>query len=505
MVDIVLSTINASYIHSAMGLRCLQANLGDLIPKSKVIEFTATQRPIDMAEIILRQQPKIVGLGIYIWNAAQSTHLLRLLKRLDPQLCVVLGGPEVSHETEQQDIARHADYIVQGEGEKAFSDLCRRVLCGSKPLMQILPGALLDLKTLALPYDFYDDEDIQNRVVYVEASRGCPYRCTFCLSALDNKVRNFPLATLLDQLRSLLKRGLRHFKFVDRTFNLKAATATRILDFFLEEMRPGLFVHLEMVPDRLPQELRHRIQRFPPGTLQFEIGIQTLNPKVENSIRRTQDHNRLRDNLCFLLNETGVHLHTDLIIGLPGESLQSFARGFDQLVALGPQEIQVGILKRLRGAPIVADEEREGMRFNPEPPYDLLCNRQLDFQQMQELKRFALVWDRLANRGNFKTLLPLFWAAEGNSPFEQVLGFSGWLFDQHKKVHGIALDRLAQSARDYLVTVLKRDADQVAACIQSDYSRCQRRLPPGLLATESKAPRKRFGSNPDKRQARHRA
>ena len=222
-----------------------------------------------------------------------------------------------------------------------------------------------------------------HRVIYIEASRGCPFTCEFCLSSLDVPVRQFPLDPLLAAADKLLERGVRQFKFVDRTFNLNIAASRRILEFFLERQRPGLFVHFEMIPDRLPEALREVIAKFPPGALQFEVGIQTFDEAVSSNISRRQDYGRLADNLRFLREQTGVHVHADLIAGLPGETLESFAAGFDRLVAMGPQEIQVGILKRLRGTPIVRHDQAWEMVYSAHPPYEILRNKLLDFATMQ--------------------------------------------------------------------------------------------------------------------------
>ena len=283
-----------------------------------------------------------------------------------------------------------------------------------------------DLAQLALPYGCYTDEDVAHRVIYVEASRGCPFTCEFCLSSLDVPVRQFPLALLLAELERLLERGVRQFKFVDRTFNLNIAASKAILQFFLERWRPGMFVHFEMIPDRLPESLREVIAQFPPGALQFEVGVQTFNEAVSKNISRRQDYGRLEENFRFLRGQTGVHVHADLIVGLPGETLESFAAGFDRLVALGPQEIQVGILKRLRGTPIVRHDQPWQMVYSPHPPYEILRNNLLDFPALQRLRRFARHWDLVGNSGNFIETTPLIWSG-GASPFASFMKWSDWL------------------------------------------------------------------------------
>ena len=335
MPDIILTTLNAKYPHCAFGLRYLMANLGDLQARARIVEFDINQRPIDVVESILRHEPKIVGLGVYIWNATQSLQVVADLKRLRPDLRIIIGGPEVSYECDCQEIVRLADHAITGEADVAFAEVCGQTLGGNPPTAKILPAPLPDFDRLTLPYDWYTDVDIAHRVIYVEASRGCPFECEFCLSSLDVPVRNATLDNFLKAMQRLLDRGVRQFKFVDRTFNLNLKTSSAILDFFLKRHTPGLFVHFEMIPDRLPEALREPIRKFPPGALQFEVGIQTFNTEVAKLISRRQDNAKVEENLRWLRVETGVHVHADLIVGLPGENLESFAAGFDRLVALG--------------------------------------------------------------------------------------------------------------------------------------------------------------------------
>src|SRR5260221_12717318 len=219
-MDIVLSTLNAKYIHASFGLRYLMANLGTLQSRAELVEFDINQRPADIAEILLASNPKIIGLGIYIWNVAPATEVVALIKRVRPEIRVVLGGPEVSYETESQAIVQLADYVITGEADLKFAEVCRQLLAGDTPASKIVPAELPDFSQLALPYDLYDERDVAHRIIYVEASRGCPFTCEFCLSSLYIPLRQAPLPRFLDHLERLLERGVKQFKFVDRTFNL---------------------------------------------------------------------------------------------------------------------------------------------------------------------------------------------------------------------------------------------------------------------------------------------
>lgn len=532
MADIVLATLNARYIHCAFGLRYLLANMGDLQSRTALLEFTIQQPTLEVLAAILEQNPRIVGLGIYIWNIEETTRLVADLKRLRPDVHVVLGGPEVSYETDDLAIAALADRIITGEADLAFAAYCRHHLNESSVIdntLMSMPIAgdttrsiaapLPTLNDLRLPYDQYSDADIAHRVIYVEASRGCPFTCEFCLSALDIPVRQFPLEVFLAAMDSLLKRGARQFKFVDRTFNLNIRVGRAILEFFLERYEAGMFFHFEMIPDRLPDALKDLIVRFPAGALQFEVGIQTFNEDVCELISRRQDNDIAERNLAWLRDQTGVHVHADLIVGLPGESLASFAVGFDRLVRLAPQEIQVGILKRLRGTPIVRHDLQWSMIYSPHPPYEILANRDLPFEAVQELRRFAKYWDAIANSGNFVESLPLIWGPPDNndllaknesSPFKEFQRLTMWIFEKEQKTHGIPLTRLIELVFHYLTEEKEYSPEHVVAVIWRDYQRGGRSdkphcLRPYLDAANAAPSRSRTAtdSRGPKRQARH--
>ncbi len=309
----------------------------------------------------------------------------------------------------------------------------------------------------------------------------------------------------LSAMQRLLDRGLKQFKFVDRTFNLNIGVSKAILEFFLERHQPGNFYHFEMIPDRLPAELREIIARFPAGALQFEVGIQTFNPEVGSLISRRQNYDRMADNLHFLKHETRVHIHADLIVGLPGETVESFAAGFDRLLALGPQEIQVGILKRLRGTPIIRHDAEWQMAYSAHPPYEILQNKLIDFATLQRLRRFAKYWDLIGNSGNFVEVLPLIWPDQ--SPFASFLKLNDWLYERLKRTDSIALMRLMELVFEFLTREQRLDSKTVAHAFWLDCQRTGRRDAPNFLKEylppkQWQVARERDCSLP-KRQARH--
>lgn len=539
--SIVVATLNAKYIHASLGLRYLLANMGELRAQTVMREFTIASRAQDVVDALLLTGAgavQIVGFGVYIWNVRQTAAVLRLLKAARPALTVVLGGPEVSHELDAPEIVeivKLADHVVTGWGDVSFPRLCRALLHGAAAQPKVIAGEQPPLAQIALPYAEYSDADLAHRLLYVEASRGCPFKCHFCLSALDKTAWAFDLDLFLAQLQTLHRRGARNFKFVDRTFNLKIDSALAILQFFLDRLPgPGeslfapLFVHFEVIPDHLPDRLKQMIARFPPGVLQFEVGVQSFNVEVQQRIARRQDNVKTQANLQWLLGESNAHLHADLIFGLPGETLESFARGFDRLYAIGPHEIQLGVLKRLRGTPIAQHSDEFAMVYDADPPYAIRQTSVLDAATVTRFMRLARYWELIANSGRFKATLRrlLNGVGEGGeggegleradsgpvresvSPFYAFLAFSDWLWERSGKTNGFTPELLVDLLWEYLVGVRGERRSLVEQSLLDDYRASGARGSPAslkALLTGRDAPhgRNRAPSLRQSRQSRH--
>jgi radical SAM superfamily enzyme YgiQ (UPF0313 family) len=502
--DILLATINAKWIHPSLALRLLKANLGSLEGRCEILEFALRQPLREKLEPIIAARPRILGLSVSIWNHSATLELLKELRfpaasESCPRPLVVLGGPEVSWLRPEAEIFRYADYVIRGEGEDAFRTLCEDLLRGKPPNAREsgrkdpaanperralhLVSKPVDLNAVDPGYRLYTAEDLGRKLVYVEASRGCAFRCDFCLSAAGSAdgarnprpVREFPLEPFLSNLDDLAARGARTFKFLDRSFNLDIERARRIMEFFLDRIdaekrkrteesgRPAdrpLCVHFEMVPSRFPPELRETLRRFPRGSLRLEVGIQTLNSAVSARIGRPGNPEKELELLSFLRRETGALVHADLIAGLPGEDFASFARGFDRLWAaltaeprpiprgpkknFQPPEIQLGILKLLPGAPLARHTESFGMRYNPAPPYEVIETAALPAAALDRIKNFARFWELIVNRNAFPGITAAL-VPPGEPAFDRFMALADRLLAHFGRNWGIDREDLKQA------------------------------------------------------------
>jgi radical SAM superfamily enzyme YgiQ (UPF0313 family) len=490
MAVIVLAAINAKWIHPSLALRLLKANLGPLEARCQILEFALRQPLAEKTGPILTARPFILGLSVSIWNHQATLELLQALEDVWAEggrpgtfketpgfrPIVVLGGPEVSHLPPECELFQYADWVVRGEGEAVFRELCEKLLVGITALPETIAANLAsggvrariitakpaDLSVIEPAYRLYTDEDLGKKLVYVESSRGCPFGCEFCLSSLDKTVREFPLNRFLEEMDSLIRRGARTFKFLDRTFNLDIERAGAILEFFLLRLRPAylnpvdsLRVHFEMVPSRFPPELREHLTRFSPGTLRLEVGIQTFNQETAALIGRPSDPEVELETLRFLRHRTNAIIHADLIAGLPGEDLASFGEGFDRLwLALSESsetqvtaEIQLGILKCLPGTPITRHNEAYGMRYAREPPYEVRETAALPIEELDRIKNFARFWEIIVNRGAFRDVGPKLFP-QGQAVFHRFMELSDRLLARFGRNWGIDRKELYAELRE---------------------------------------------------------
>ncbi len=476
---ILLVAVNARHSHCSFAGRSLLANLGALRPRARLIESDLDVTALQLADLIASAAPRIAAFPVYLWNKRLVRDTAQLLRRVLPATAIALGGPEIVAGC-ADDWKGLADALIRGEGEQVFPDWCARQLAlppGAPPRdapewIEATGGVAPD--ELTLPYDLYSDDDLRHRTLYVESARGCPFHCLYC-SSCGSGLRLLPLAPLLPELDRLLARGALRFKFLDRSFNAREKHACEVLHYFLARARPGLQLHFEIVPVALGGELRACLAAFAPGALHLEVGVQTLNGAVARRIGRPEGRDTVLDTLGFLLQETKAEVHADLIFGLPGEDERSFAAGFDALVRLGVPQLQVNRLKGLPGTPLPRLPELRD-RFNPEPPYEVLCTAELDFASLSRMQRLATVWDRLHNRNHFSHAVKLLWQAPRSSPYANSSMFAEQVMECEGRVHALGKHAWARHLLHFLTERLDMREAEVREALELDG------VPPGALA-----------------------
>lgn len=460
---ILLVTLNAKYIHSSLALRYLGA-IGRSFPwQQDIAEFTINDLPYSIAAEIYRLNPDIVAFSCYIWNLKPTMEVAAILKKVKPELLIICGGPEVSFETEAFMQAHpQVDLVIRGEGEIPWTGFLT-LLAEKGPsgvgklkldpsLLSAVPGLayrtgqtlksnppaplLEDLDRLPSPYQGADLSSLADRIVYYEGSRGCPFACGFCLSSTVPGVRYFSLDRIKEDIPRILKAGVREIKFVDRTFNADQERALAIWEF-LVSLRPQARFYFEIAGDRLDEDLLSFLARVPPGLFQLEIGVQTINDQVNRRCHRYQNWERLARNVRRLLSYGNIRLHLDLIAGLPGEDYPSFARSFDAVYSLAPQEIQLGFLKLLKGTPLRREASAYGYVFLDEPPYEVLGSRDLSYAEMLRLHRMADLLEKYWNGHPADHALRFLEASCFDSPFAFYEALAAWWEERglHRRGH----------------------------------------------------------------------
>ncbi|MDQ6420359.1 B12-binding domain-containing radical SAM protein [Paenibacillus sp. LHD-117] len=414
-MKVVLSTLNAKFIHTSLALRCLKAFSGDRFDID-IAEYTIKDPAMNIASDLFGRNPDVVGFSCYIWNIEETITVINMLRKIKPELKIVLGGPEVSYDTEYwMERLPEVDFIVVGEGEETFDHLLTEIQGAGKYHMvfgiayrkqrehgtEILvnpPRPKLNLNELPSPYRFAEDiPQLGSRVVYFETSRGCPFSCQFCLSSIEVGVRYFDMERTKSDIVYLIDNGAKLIKFVDRTFNIKRDYALEMFRFLIENHR-GCVFQFEITADIMrPEVLDYLAEHAPPGIFRFEIGVQSTNDPTNLAVQRRQNWSKLVRTVTKVKDSGKIDQHLDLIAGLPLENYDTFRGTFNDVFALRPEELQLGFLKMLRGTGLRRDADKWGYIYMDRAPYEMLGNELMPFGDIVRIKRVEDVLEKYWN------------------------------------------------------------------------------------------------------------
>ncbi|MBE0503273.1 MAG: DUF4080 domain-containing protein [Desulfuromonadales bacterium] len=458
----LLTTLHSKYIHASLALPCLAAACGSDCGEVRICEFTVHEPKEQILAALLAPQPDVIAFSVYIWNRSATLELIDALAVVRPQLRIIVGGPELSWETAAL-LKEHPGIsaLIRGEGEIPFPALLAAWARGEHGAG--IPNLLLRCDNDLIegpflpPADNLDSlpspfaaglVDLQRGLVYYESSRGCPYSCAFCMSALDPHVRSFSLTRIQADLKLLLDAEVPQIKFVDRTFNYNGARSRAIWSFLLQHNRKSHF-HFEIGAHLLDDASLALLATVPAETFQFEIGVQSTLPATLAAISRNADLEKLERNVRRLRSETSIHLHLDLIYGLPAEGYGDFLSSLDRVSALRPHALQIEPVKLLPGAPLRRDAKELGISFDPHPPYSVLTTPLLDFEALEKLRGISRLLDLLVNSHKFTgTIAGL---TEGNNSRAATLEALEAYWRQHDYFrHPVGLREVFLRLADYL-------------------------------------------------------
>lgn len=454
MKRVLLIAVNAKYIHSNPAVYSLkayaQAALEDLNVEIDIAEYTINQNTENILADIYRRKPDIAAFSCYIWNWNTIQGLLPEIPKLLPETKLWLGGPEVSFHAEKiLEQYSYLDGIMVGEGEQTFTELVR--------FYQTEEGSLLDIKGLVLPtgrtpvreltdmnrlpFLYKDLERFANRIIYYESQRGCPFRCAYCLSAIDKSVRLRDLDTVKQELQFFLDHKVSQVKFIDRTFNCNAVHALSIWRYLLENDNGVTNFHFEIAAELITEEELELFQKMRPGLIQLEIGVQTTNPKTLKAIHRSADMVHLLQIVERIRAGHNIHVHLDLIAGLPEEDYESFVHSFNEVYAMKPEQLQLGFLKVLKGTEISLRKEEYGLVHQSIPPYEVLYTKWISYEEIRKLKRVEEMVELYYNSNQFiHTLAAL--VTQVQTPFDLYEKLA-----EHYETHGYFINTPARVKR----------------------------------------------------------
>lgn len=423
----LLVAVNAKYIHSNPAVYSLKRFAGEYTDAVEIAEYTINNRMEDILEDIYRRKPDVIGFSCYIWNIGMVEKLMGELHKLLPKLPVFLGGPEVTYDADK--ILRKYPYLTGifiGEGEATFAQVVKYYVKKNPESLEDIPGLMLrsgmtperkPLNLTDVPFLYDDMAPFTNRIIYYETQRGCPFRCSYCLSSIDKTVRFRDIEVVKKELAFFLEKKVKQVKFVDRTFNCNHDHAMAVWQYLYDHDNGVTNFHFEIAGDILREDEIALVAKMRPGLVQFEIGVQSTNTDTLREIRRVMDIEKLKQVVAALKAAHNVHIHLDLIAGLPYEDYDSFARSFDDVYAMEPEQLQLGFLKVLKGSYMAEMAESYGLVYTDYAPYEVLYTNWLSFTEICRLKRIEEMVEIYYNSGQFAHSLPVMIADFGQGAF----------------------------------------------------------------------------------------
>ena len=481
-MNVVLATLNAKFIHTSLALRCLKA-YSERDFHIEIAEYTIKDPPMHIVSDLFSRDPDVVGFSCYIWNIEETIVVIDMLRKIKPSVKIVLGGPEVSYDTEYWLRRLPAvDCIVVGEGEETFHHLLTE-LQGEEKLHMVFglayrkrrgdeeeiiinpPRPKLDLSRLPSPHRFPEDvAQLPNRVVYFETSRGCPFMCQFCLSSIEVGVRYFDMKRTKADLLYLIESGAKLIKFVDRTFNIKRDYALEIFKFLIENHR-GCVFQFEITADIMrPEVLDYLAKHAPPGIFRFEIGVQSTNDPTNEAVKRRQNFAKLSRTVTAIRESGKIDQHLDLIAGLPHEDYDTFRKTFNDVFALRPEELQLGFLKMLRGTGLRHNADKYGYIYMDRSPYEILGNDVLPFSDIVRIKRVEDVLEKYWNAHRMDRTLLYLVDRVFESPFDFFQAFGDYWEERGWQKIGHQLEDLFSR----LWSFLTEGGERIPAALEPD-------------------------------------
>lgn len=423
----LLVAVNAKYIHSNPAVYSLKRFAGEYTDAVEIAEYTINNRMEDILEDIYRRKPDVIGFSCYIWNIGMVEKLMGGLHKLLPKLPVFLGGPEVTYDADK--LLRKYPYLTGifiGEGEATFAQVVKYYVKKNPESLKDIPGLMLrsgmtperkPLNLTDVPFLYDDMAPFTNRIIYYETQRGCPFRCSYCLSSIDKTVRFRDIEVVKKELAFFLEKKVKQVKFVDRTFNCNHDHAMAVWQYLYDHDNGVTNFHFEIAGDILREDEIALVAKMRPGLVQFEIGVQSTNTDTLREIRRVMDIEKLKQVVAALKAAHNVHIHLDLIAGLPYEDYDSFARSFDDVYAMEPEQLQLGFLKVLKGSYMAEMAESYGLVYTDYAPYEVLYTNWLSFTEICRLKRIEEMVEIYYNSGQFAHSLPVMIADLGQGAF----------------------------------------------------------------------------------------